>query len=341
MERNSRLGSLILPVTTAVATVLGAGSAQAIALQPSSGIVIHSSAEVLSRYVTRKGDALVFQAPNGTEWPLQIDPGTLGDGTFHPYAEATVREAIQSLDFDLTGIPVEVFILPFPRLGLSSCNAASGCIFLSPGIREVSAEEIHSVTSHEIGHLVQAALMPDNRKDLWDAYRRMRGITDVAAYSQGAEHSFRPHEIFAEDFRFLFGDAAAHSSGTLENGSLALPGTDVQAFMRALRSTVSQRAARPALTNAPNPFPSRTVLSFVVSGTYGDASGAAQACRLDIVGIDGRVVRHLCAGQYVPGTYRVTFDGRDEAGNLLAGGVWFARLAAGGQATSRKLLLTR
>ena len=38
-------------------------------------------------------------------------------------------------------------------------------------------------------------------------YLPLRGITDLNVYSDAAPHADRPHEIFAEDFRALFGNA--------------------------------------------------------------------------------------------------------------------------------------
>jgi hypothetical protein len=70
------------------------------------------------------------------------------------------------------------------------------------------------------------------------------------------------------------------------------------------------------LAAAPNPFGSRTVLSFQLART-GRVS-------LAIVGVDGRIVRHVSPALFAPGPHSYEWDGRDDDGRTVAPGVYFA-----------------
>lgn len=66
---------------------------------------------------------------------------------------------------------------------------------------------IHRVAVHELGHQIDFKLMNDK---LWTEYKKLRGITNEQKYNNyNAEHHNRPQEIFAEDFRLLFGGETA------------------------------------------------------------------------------------------------------------------------------------
>ena len=83
----------------------------------------------------------------------------------------------------------------------------------------------------------------------------------------------------------------------------------------------------------PNPFNPRTVIRFAVP--------AEQHVRLDVHGVDGRLVRRLLDGRVGAGLHDVTWDGRDDAGREVASGVYFHRLVAGGEVRTGKMILAR
>ncbi len=87
-----------------------------------------------------------------------------------------------------------------------------------------------------------------------------------------------------------------------------------------------------ALRAAPNPFNPRTVISFDLA-IGGDAV-------VDIHGVDGRRLRTLWRGPVEAGTWRGEWDGRDDAGRVVAAGVYLVRARAGGsEAVTRIVLL--
>jgi len=73
----------------------------------------------------------------------------------------------------------------------------------------------------------------------------------------------------------------------------------------------------------PNPFNPKTTIRFQLAGDH--------AVDLTVVTPSGRVVRHLVNGElHEAGEHEIVFDGRDDAGNELASGVYFAMLSVGG-----------
>ena len=68
-------------------------------------------------------------------------------------------------------------------------------------------QTLATLAVHELGHNVDFQLMTPK---LWKEYKEIRGITDAKVYNNNRpESKMRPQEIFAEDFRLLFGGADA------------------------------------------------------------------------------------------------------------------------------------
>lgn len=90
-------------------------------------------------------------------------------------------------------------------------------------------------------------------------------------------------------------------------------------------STASTLSARP------NPFRTDTTLSYATEG--------AGNVRLTIVDVRGRKILRLVDSMIGRGTSAVTWNGRDESGERVAPGVYFARLESAGLTESVKLVL--
>jgi hypothetical protein len=84
---------------------------------------------------------------------------------------------------------------------------------------------------------------------------------------------------------------------------------------------------------SPNPCPGRAALRFALAG--------AGPVSLTVHDMCGRLVRTLAAGPRPAGSYSVEWRGDDDAGRVLANGVYFCRFAAGDARTTRKLVLAR
>ena len=88
--------------------------------------------------------------------------------------------------------------------------------------------------------------------------------------------------------------------------------------------------------NYPNPFNPRTAITFTVPG----GTGSVQT-RLDLYDVSGRVVRTLANGPLPPGPHAEVWDGRDNDGQSVATGVYFAHLRSGGLTATKQLVLLK
>jgi len=80
------------------------------------------------------------------------------------------------------------------------------------------------------------------------------------------------------------------------------------------------------------PSPFRDVTTF----EYGLARAAGVT--LAIYGVDGRRIRTLANGERAAGTYRVSWDGRDDDGRMTVAGLFFARLTTAESKVTRTVV---
>jgi len=314
--------------TLALAAAPAAASELRASATSVAGIVVHDAAQTLRDYCRTENGRLYLELPGGSRWELvtsTTDPIVTnpGDGAFHAFDAAEVAAALEQVRFPLQQVSAEVFILPYPRrLSLESA-AGPGLILLSPGVRTLSREHQHSEFVHELGHVVQYALFPDSDRDGWAAYARLRGL-DPSLNTATAAHANRPHEIWAEDFRALFGGAFANSAGTIENPALAYPTqvAGLEAFMGSVGGTAAV-AVGPRLTGAP-----------VARGAMMFSRAGARAAVLDVFDAAGRRLASLEPLMRSNGV-SWAWDGVDRSGRLVRGALVFARARDGVGGTVR------
>jgi len=88
------------------------------------------------------------------------------------------------------------------------------------------------------------------------------------------------------------------------------------------------------LSNYPNPFNPNTIIKYPIK--------QAEKASLTIYSITGEVVRHLASDQlHIAGSYEITWDGRNDLGNLVNSGIYFCRLTTPSQNLSLKLTLIK
>jgi hypothetical protein len=85
--------------------------------------------------------------------------------------------------------------------------------------------------------------------------------------------------------------------------------------------------------NHPNPFNPSTVIEYELKH--------ADDIDLRIFNTTGRLVRTLIHGNAAPGSYRVEWDGRDDAGRVLPSGAYYYQLKAGATEESKPMILLR
>jgi hypothetical protein len=304
---------------------VGVGAAAA------SGIVVHGAAEILRDDCRQENGALWLELPGGSRFQLitsTSDPAISngGDGSFHPFDETQVRAALSQVRFPLAGLSAHVYLLPYPRRDGLNSVAGPHLILLSPGVLPLPAAYQHYEVIHELGHVVQYARMPDADEAGWNRYRALRGITDLSIYSADAPHANRPHEIFAEDFRALFGDALANQSGSIENASLSMP-----QLVDGLSTFMGELAGATAGTLAAFPNPARGAVAF-------RRGGGMDPGVMDVFDLAGRRVATL-APQASAGGWSWSWDGRDAHGRRVNAGVVLARVRGGNESALRLTLL--
>jgi predicted SnoaL-like aldol condensation-catalyzing enzyme len=98
-----------------------------------------------------------------------------------------------------------------------------------------------------------------------------------------------------------------------------------------------EESARPVTMtldqNYPNPFNPTTTISFDMS-----EGGLAS---LRIVNIKGETITTLAQGHIQPGRYQLLWDGRNDAGQLMATGTYIAVLSRGSEQITRSMLLLK
>jgi len=299
-----------------------ANEVSSLGLTTTSHIVVHDAAETLRDWCHLDGTgALWLELPGGSRYELvtsTADPVVVnhGDGAFHAFDASEVAAALAAVRYPLDHVAADVFILPYPRRAGLSSAAGPGLILLSPGVYPVPREQQHAEFVHELGHVVQYTRMPDQDVAGWSRYRALRGITDLAVYCDGAAHADRPHEIFAEDFRALFGDPLAVATGNIENSGLTPPAqvTGLADFMLALSGVPL------TVTLGARPNPTRGAVVF--------ARGGSVATALDLLDLAGRRLATI-QPSIGPDQVRWSWDGRDASGRRAAPGVVFARTRDG------------
>jgi hypothetical protein len=322
-RHHTRLALLALAGVLLAARPARSNELAAMVLPGSNGITIHDAAETLRDWCHTDANGVTWLTlPGGATFelissPLDPDITNHGDGSFHPFSAAEVQGALSGLRYPLDGIAADVFILPMPRRAGLASVAAPGVILLSPGVYTLSPAQQHSEFVHELGHVVQYRRLPDSDAAQWARYRAMRGIADETVYRADASHPYRPHEIFAEDFRALFGDPLAVSTGTIENSTL-LPPVQVAGLSDYLLALTGE-PIRIALGATPNPARG-PVMFFSRAG--------ATPTELELFDVTGRRIARLAPETSGIWT-RWSWDGRSASGERLVAGVVFARTRDG------------
>jgi hypothetical protein len=101
-------------------------------------------------------------------------------------------------------------------------------------------------------------------------------------------------------------------------------------------ASISKSVRARILASAPNPSTGRSSISYEI--------GATGPVSLQIYDVSGRLVRSLegrTGGAKAAGLHTATWDGRDDRGRRVPGGVYYCRLEAGTQRSTFKLVCTQ
>jgi hypothetical protein len=85
------------------------------------------------------------------------------------------------------------------------------------------------------------------------------------------------------------------------------------------------------LQNAPNPFKAATTVTYEIA--------RRARLKVEVVSVEGRLVKTLWAGTADPGRHRLTWDGTDSNGRRVASGVYLYRVTGEAGTANRKMVL--
>jgi hypothetical protein len=311
---------------------------------PAPAVRVLGAEEILAEHVEVRDGRLWLAVPGVPEWELEADERSLVPS---PAAIRTedAQDACKAIALPFRDrIAVTLLLLPFPRRLLPNSSAEDSIIYLSPGAQPYTRRQVHFLVAHEMGHCLHLQRLADRDSAGWDDYRHLRGITDATRFSAFGRHADRPHEIFAEDFRYLFGGPDANYAGSIENDELALPDAvpGLREFFLGLTAepwaALAPAAARLVVT--PNPTTGETLIRATWPRTGVNAGGPA-AYRLVILDVAGRTVRSLGAGIAGPSGVEAIWDGRLDGGEVAPAGIYFADLSAPGGIAGARIVLIR
>lgn len=339
MNRTAASAALIVVALLGLSAPVSAGTHP---LYPNVRII--SADDVLRDHTETAPDGtLFFVDARGAHRPLVTstsDPriANAGDGSFHAVEEASVLSVLGTIRSEfLAFLSVDIYLLPYPRAGLLSSGFDGEAIYLSPGCLPYSPAQAAGLIGHELGHAVHHSLLPDTDTVRWAEYETLRGIADSTVYWAAAAHANRPHEIFAEDFRVLYGGALAAGDGSVENPVIGSPLSrpDVQDFFESLVAWTpaavdpAKDAGPAASTWTASPNPSRPGQAIVLRQPVvaaienGDSSGGPVTVVVFDAG--GREVSRQAANSR---SGLLDIPTRDAAGRELAAGAYWARVVA-------------
>lgn len=153
----------------------------------------------------------------------------------------------------------------------------------------------------------------------------------VVTLKDGREIRSRPFEDLGEPRPLPLGVQAAAVIEQMDTAGEPVP------IRRLTAVTQNVEGALPASYDLevayPNPFNAAVLLPFRVPQGLTTAD-----LTLRVYNLLGQPVRTLAQGKQPPGRHLARWDGRDERGMAVSGGVYFVRLETSGVAISRKLL---
>ncbi len=305
-----------------------------------------SAEEVFDRAQPKSEYELLFVSQRGRELQLTLDPTRIeitnpaAGSRFHPIEESMARRALLEMG-QLPDASGQVWVYLLPGMpGEMSSFAASGEVFLAPGLAAWDERTAAGTLVHELGHALQQIHLPGRKGDGWQHYLWLRGIDDTSRFHAHAVHRDRPAEIFAEDFRMLYGGPHATSSASLENPMLVLPDEVIglrEFFDSVLSGVWTPRPPPLHAQNRPNPFNPRTVLHLELEESLLDSG---EPVEITVYDTRGRQVRFL-GTHPARAILQIPFDGRDDAGRPLASGQYLYRVRVGGNSVSHTMLLLK
>jgi hypothetical protein len=201
------------------------------------------------------------------------------------------------------------------------------------GALSIRGEAVGDPTpSDEVGHPLEPVS---------DAYTVATSAQMMTSPSLTSRHGYRAGAVPSPDddprkvgiyrldgnhWKYVGGSGQEHTV----SAAVQLPGT-FAAFYNEAVNVIPRKTV--LFQNYPNPFNPQTTIAFDLH-TDGDVE-------LVVYNVEGKQVRTLWKGPRAAGAYEIQWDGRDDAGNLVATGVYLYRLRTPASNHTRKMVLLK
>ena len=306
-------------------------------------VTIYHSEALASRLIWRGSDAIIpLDDGRYVSVITDIDDPSIcnkGDGQFHPFDREKVVEVLAGISHPRLNLELSVYLLPYPRQNLLVSSTSGSTVFLSPHVREIHPAVCAYIVAHELGHVFHNAYLPES-STLWNEYLWIRDITNTNTYCSSAAHAYRPREIFAEDFRVLFGGEEAAFDGRIENPELPPPAMvpGLRDFISTIGGKVVAASSAVSVSSYPNPFNPDTQIHVAIPDAMVQER---EAVTVTIYDVRGALVRELYSDVPPGDDLYVTWNGRDNRGNAVASAHYFALIEVGQMRATLKLILLK
>ena len=152
--------------------------------------------------------------------------------------------------------------------------------------------------------------------------KALRGYESNLGYIELKVDSKEPLTLTADDLAVVTAELL-----TIDGNALAFPSSQVQ---RSVRPTAFPNQLA---QNYPNPFNPTTTIAFSIA--------QPSNVELKIYNVLGQLVRNLVNDRRMANNYKITWNGKNNAGSSVATGVYFYRLKAGTFTSTKKMVLLR
>lgn len=174
--------------------------------------------------ISHEGDKLLLDK-KWYDYKFEINPNTNSGGLpLQQVDRYEYDQALQQVTYS-HAVNYKVYFLSYKLSNYPTAQALSfkdDSVVVFGTYYPLSQARIHQLAVHELGHQVDFKLM--NQAD-WNKYLSLRNLTDSNLFNDSSSiYENRPQEIFAEDFRLLFGGEKAREIPHL-NRSLPAPDT--------------------------------------------------------------------------------------------------------------------
>ncbi len=266
-----------------------------------------------------------------------VDSGISGEWVILNSAGQTVFAADDYIR--VTGINLELHTYSLFTLGsVSSDNALPVQLLSFKAEQYRDGVELIWQTSSELnnrGFEIRRKTDRETKEELIASYVSDPALEGLGTSSAGREYRYFDSQVLpGKSYTYILYDVSVNGQrSAARNLSVDfIPGGVTRVHDGFVATTPQLKA------NYPNPFNQSTVVSFYLPQTK---DGTAIPVTLNIYDAQGGMVRTLFNGSLSAGTYRMFWDGKNSAGQTVASGMYFSRLAGPDFALNRRMTLVK